>query len=154
MYKRVVVLSYVAGKLAVMKTASRLISDALWRALEPLLPPAKPRRARYPGRKPPERRAALEGILFVLRTGIGWNALPKALGFGCGSACHHRLVEWNDAGAWEKLHRALLKKLAEAKQIDWRRAVVDASSVRAVFGGTKLAPARQIAPNRAASTTC
>ena len=87
-----------------------------------------------------ERRAALEGLLFVLRTGIGWNALPKALGFGCGSACHHRLVEWNDAGVWAKLHPALIKKLADAKQIDWRRAVVDASSVRAVFGGTKWAP--------------
>ena len=137
-----------------MKTAAYLISDALWRELEPLLPAPKPRRARHPGRKPQDRRAALEGILFVLRTGIGWNALPKALGFGCGSACHHRLAEWNDAGAWAKLHRALLKKLAEAKQIDWRRAVVDASSVRAVFGGTKLAPTRPTAPSRAASITC
>lgn len=81
-----------------MKPTATLVNDALWAELEPLLPAPKPRRARYSGRQPLAPRRALEGILFVLRTGIGWNALPKELGFGCGSACHKRLSAWATAG--------------------------------------------------------
>lgn len=45
-----------------------IIDDELWKLIEPLLPPAKPRRFKYPGRKPVPNRAALTGILFVLKT--------------------------------------------------------------------------------------
>jgi len=50
--------------------AKPLVSDELWEFIHPLLPPAKPRRYRYPGRKPVGDREALTGIIFVLKTGI------------------------------------------------------------------------------------
>ena len=59
------------------------VSDGLWERLEPLLP-RRQRRFRYPGRKPLDDRRVLQGILFVLHTGIGWEHLPQELGFGCG----------------------------------------------------------------------
>ena len=48
------------------------VSEGLWERVEPLLP-RKPRRVRYPGRKPFDDRLALQGISFVLHTGIGWE---------------------------------------------------------------------------------
>ena len=62
------------------------VSDGLWERIEPLLP-SRERRFRYPGRKPFDDRQALQGILFVLHTGIGWEHLPHELGFGCGMTC-------------------------------------------------------------------
>lgn len=55
-----------------------LVSDALWERLTPLLPPPKPRRFRFPGRKPLPPGNVLSGILFVLKTGIGWDDLPPS----------------------------------------------------------------------------
>ena len=62
--------------------AKPLVSDELWTMLQPLIPPRKPRRFRYPGRKPIEDRQALTGILFVLKTGIPWEDLPVEMGCG------------------------------------------------------------------------
>jgi len=53
--------------------AKPLLTDALWKRIEPLLPTHKPRRRRCPGRKPIDDRKALTGILFVLKTGINWE---------------------------------------------------------------------------------
>ena len=50
------------------------ISDELWAEIEPLIP-VRPRRARYPGRKPIDDRRVLNGILHVLHTGIAWEDL-------------------------------------------------------------------------------
>jgi hypothetical protein len=60
-----------------------IIDDELWKRIEPLLPPPKARREKYPGRKPVPDRAALSGIVFVLRTGLRWRDLPAEM--GCGS---------------------------------------------------------------------
>src|SRR5712671_2937244 len=120
--------------------AKPLVSDALWERLEPLLPPPKPRRFRFPGRKPLDNRKALTGILFVLKTGIGWEDLPQEMGCGSGMTCWRRLRDWQAAGVWDRLHQELLKRLREADQIDWSRAAVDSSSVRAVGGGEKTGP--------------
>ena len=117
--------------------ATPLVTDALWEIVEPLLPPPKPRRYRYPGRKPIENRKALTGILFVLRSGIPWEMPPQEMGCGSGMTCWRRLRDWQQAGVWEKLHATLLAKLRAADKIDWSRAVVDSASVRAVGGGGK-----------------
>src|ERR1700727_314645 len=102
-----------------------LVTDELWEKLEPLLPAAPPRRFRFPGRKPFARRKILTGILFVLKTGIAWDALPADLGCGCGKTCRHYLSLWYQAGVWWKLHALLLAQLHGADQIDWSRALVD-----------------------------
>ena len=133
--------------------AKPILDDALWKRMEPLLPEPKPRRFRFPGRKPVPNRAALTGILFVLRTGIPWEYLPQELGCGSGMTCWRRLQEWHHAGVWEKVHRALLDELRQGDQIDWSRAVVDSASVRAVFGGRKRVRIPRIDENRAPNTT-
>ena len=117
--------------------ARPILSDALWEEIRPLLPPPKPRRYRYPGRKPIDDRKALTGILFVLKADIPWEDLPYEMGCGSGMTCWRRLRDWNDVGVWETLHRMLLTKLREPDKIDWSRALVDSASVRAVGAGEK-----------------
>ena len=131
--------------------AKQILNDELWQIIEPIIPKKK-RRFRYPGRKPIPDKAALTGILFVPKTGIGWEDLPPELGCGSGMTCWRRLRDWQKAGVWNKIHEVLLSKLRKAEQIDFSRAVVDSSSVRAVFGGQKLAQIRRIATKKARST--
>ena len=120
--------------------AKPLLSDELWQRVEPLLPAPKPRRFRYPGRKPLTHRQALTGILFVLKTGINWNELPREMNCGSGSRCRRRLAEWHEAGVWVRLHALLLDELREADKIDWSRAAVDSASARALGGGEETGP--------------
>lgn len=131
--------------------ARPLLSDELWAVIEPILPAPKPRRFRFPGRKPVENRVSLNGILFVLKTGIPWEDLPAEMGC-CGMTCWRRLAEWQSAGLWERIRRVLLDRLNQADLIDWKRAILDSSFVRAVGGGAKLAPTPPTDANWAAST--
>ncbi len=128
------------------------VSDELWEVLAPLLPQYE-RRFRYPGRQRLDDRAALEGILFVLQTGIAWTQLPQELGFGSGVTCWRRLDEWQRAGVWERLHRVLLERLQAAEALDWQRALIDSSQVQAKKGAPRRARARSTAAGRAPSTT-
>ena len=106
-----------------------IVSDDLWARIEPLLPTV-PRRADHPGRRRLDDRKVLCGILFVLYTGIAWEFLPQELGFGSGMTCW-RLRDWHQAGVWQRLHEALLAELNAAGALDWSRAVIDSSHVRA-----------------------
>jgi transposase len=133
--------------------AQMLVPDGLWELIEPILPPPKPRRTRYPGRLPLDRRKVLTGILFVLKSGIPWEMLPQEMGCGSGMSCWRYLKAWQEAGVWQRVHEALLAHLRAADQIDWSRAVVDSSSIRAVLGGRKRAPILRTVRGRAASTT-
>src|SRR2546421_4693548 len=117
-----------------------LVPDALWEHLQPLLPPPPQRRFRFPGRKPLDYRNILTGILFVLKTGIAWDDLPAELGCGCGKTCHHYLQLWHEAGVWRQLHALLLAELNGADQIDWERALIDASFAKAPEGGEDTGP--------------
>lgn len=134
-----------------MAVAPWIVSDAFWSRVERVLP-KKERRFRYPGRKRLDDRAALQGILFVLHTGMAWRHLPLELGFGSGSTCYRRMVEWQDAGVWEQLHALLLAELRAADQIEWSRAVADSSHVQAKKGAPKRARAQLIEPETAPST--
>ena len=131
--------------------AKELVTDEMWEILEPLLPPEPPKprggRPRVPD------RAALTGIVFVLKTGIPWEMLPKEMGCGSGSTCWRRLRDWQEAGVWRRLHRVLLDRLGEADEIDWSRASLDSASVAAKRGARRSARTRRIAANRARSAT-
>ena len=98
-------------------------------------------------------RAALTGILFVLKTGLPWEYLPAEMGCGSGMSCWRRLHEWQQAGVWAALHRALLERMEQAGQLDWSRASLDSTSVAAKKGGLKRAPTRPTAARRAPSAT-
>lgn len=132
--------------------AKPLVSDELWARIEPLLPQVE-RRFRYPGRKRLDDRQVLTGILFVLKTGIPWEDLPQEMGCGSGMTCWRRLRDWNDAGVWERLHHVLLDELQDAGQLDWSRAAVDSSHVRAKGGAQRPAPRPSTGAGRAQSTT-
>src|SRR4028118_265933 len=126
-----------------------LVTDELWTVVEPLLPeqPPKPKG----GRPRVNDRAALTGILFVLKTGIPWEMLPQEMGCGSGMTCWRRLKEWHAAEVWERLHEALLDRLGQADRIDWERASLDSAAVPAPGGAKRQVPTRQIAANRARS---
>jgi transposase len=127
------------------------VSDELWEVVEPLLPeePPKPKG----GRPRLDDRAALSGIIFVLKSGIPWEMLPQEMGCGSGVTCWRRLHEWHEAGVWERLHEVLLNRLGEADRIDWERASLDSASIAAKRGATKPARIRRIRENRARSAT-
>jgi transposase len=129
-----------------------LVDDQLWELIEPLLP-RSPRRRRNPGRRRIDDRLVLNGILFVLTTGIAWQQLPQELGFGSGMTCWRRLRDWHQAGVWQRLHELLLAKLRRAERLDLSRAVCDSSSLRALLGAAKPDRVRSTAAEPVASTT-
>ena len=130
-----------------------LVPDGLWDRVAPLLPAPKPRRRRYPGRLPLGDRAALAGIVFVLKTGIAWHQLPTSL-VGCsGVTCWRRLRDWTEAGVWPALHEMLLAELRATGQLELDRCAVDGSHVRALKGGPTSDPPRSTADVPVPSTT-
>ena len=130
--------------------ARRPISDELWLTLEPLLPLfiPSPKGGR---RRSVDDRAALNGILFVLQTGIPWEDLPKELGLGSGMTCWRRLHHWQASGVWAKLHQAMLTKLREHDRIDWSRASLDSASVASPRRAKRRGRTRPTGANSAAS---
>lgn len=112
--------------------AKALLPDAVWKRIEPLLPPAPPRPKG--GRPRLSDRAALTGILFVLTTGIPWEYLPLEMGCGSGMTCWRRLRDWSLAGVWLVVLAHLHQELGLKDRINWQRALVDSSLVPAKKG--------------------
>jgi transposase len=123
----------------------------LWALVAPLLPsePPKPKG----GRPRISDRAALTGIIFVLKSGIPWEMLPQELGCGSGMTCWRRLRDWQEAGVWDRLHQELLDRLGDTGQIDWSRASLDSASIPAKRGASSPDRIRRIGANRARSAT-
>jgi transposase len=115
-----------------------VVSDNLREAIAPLLPPEPVQGRGGPPRVP--HRAALGGILYVLRHGLPWCRLPPALGFGSGITCWRRFRRWQELGIWQQVHQAILDWLGDLDAIDWSRASVDSLSVRAKRGGEATGP--------------
>ncbi len=81
----------------------RLISDELWALFQPLIPPQPPAVHGRTGRPRVSDRDVLEGIAFVLSTGIGWAKLPTELGYGSGWTCWRRMRQWAEAGVFDRV---------------------------------------------------
>jgi transposase len=128
---------------------AELVSDKLWKLVEPLLPKSRP--SPKGGRPRVSDRQTLTGIVFVLKTGIPWQALPKEMNCGSGSTCWRRFAEWTKLEIWPNLHALLLTVLGKAGAVNLERAVVDSASVRAVFGGATRGRTRRIGPKQAAN---
>jgi N-acetylglucosaminyldiphosphoundecaprenol N-acetyl-beta-D-mannosaminyltransferase len=99
-----------------------VVDDALWERVRSVLAPARPARFGLSTHRSADNRKALNGILFVLKSGIKWEDLPPELGCGSGRACRRGLARWVESGVWPKLEAVLKKDLPDAVQIDWRRA--------------------------------
>jgi Transposase and inactivated derivatives len=114
------------------RNKNKEISAALYKKIEPLLPVVTP--SLQGGRPRLNNELALNGVLFVLRTGIPWEDLPQELGFGSGMTCWRRLRDWQGAGVWHRLHQILLAELRSADKLDFSRVSMDGSSVASPGG--------------------
>jgi len=103
------------------------VSDAFWERVRPLIPPA-PSHAKG-GRPRLSDRAAFEAIVYVLRTGIQWNALPKEA--GASSTVHDRFQEWERAGFFKALWQAGLSDYDDLAGIEWEWQAVDGVMTKA-----------------------
>ena len=128
------------------------VDDRVWRLLEPLLVDP-PRRFRHPGRKRYPAKACLEGILYLLYTGMRYVDLPRELGFPSGETCRRRLLEWTESGVWQQALELLVRELDHEQRLDWSRVVVDASIIDAKRGATRSGRARSTGAFLRASTT-
>jgi len=132
--------------------AGPLLPDDLWDEISELFPVHQ--QSPEGGRHPKGHRLVLTAILFVLKTGIAWEDLP-AEAFGCSSkTCRRRIEEWSRLGLWPRIHRLFLGRLRAADQLDWSRALVDCSSVKAPLGGQKPARTPRTAAAAAPSIAC
>jgi transposase len=133
------------------KNRNKEISAELYKRIEPLLPVATV--SPKGGRPRLSDEQALNGILFVLRTGTPWEHLPQELGFGSGMTCWRRLRDWQCAGVWHRLHMALLSELRGAGKLDFSRACIDGASVPSPRGARTQAPTPRTGANSAANVT-
>ncbi len=111
------------------------VSDAFWAKVEPLIPTPKRdksrqyERRRGAGRKPMNYRKVFEAIIYVLRTGIQWKALPKE--FGSSSSVHRYFKKWEAVGFFRKLWKKGLAEYDEMEGIAWSWQSIDGAMTKA-----------------------
>lgn len=127
------------------RVASWEVTDDFWKRVEPLLPekqrePGR-RYKRKPGggRKPKDPRLVFEAIVYVLRTGCQWKALPHER-FGSASAIHKRFLEWQKAGVFEALWREGLAEYDDMEGISWRWQSIDGAMMKAPLAQEATGP--------------
>lgn len=132
-----------------MDARFRDVPDALWERVAPLIPkePAKP----WGGRPRVSDRKIFAAVVYRLRTGCHWRALPDR--FGSGSTCHRRFSEWVAADVFEAMFKELLRFYDLKKGIQWDWASMDAAIVKAPKGGLLQARTRRTAPSGAVRGT-
>ena len=107
------------------------IPDLLWKKLRVLLPPEPPKPKG--GRPRLDDRAVMSGIVYRLRTGCQWRAIPRE--FGSGQTCHRRFQEWERQGVFQKLFICMLHYYDRRRGIQWQWGALDSATVKAPKGG-------------------
>lgn len=118
------------------------VSDALWTMIEPILKQLDPPRS-TPGRGRIDQRAALNGVIYQMRTGCQWNVLPKR--FGDDSSIHRTFQRWIAKGVLQAIWAELIEACDELGGVDWQWQSADGAMGKARFGGTMSAPTPRIA---------
>jgi len=117
------------------------ITDKQWAVISPHLP-----KRNKIGRPRADDRRTLEGILFVLRTGVPWAAMPKK--YGSYVTCWRRLKEWEEQGVWYRIWQSVLSILDREEKLAWAQAFLDGSFAPAKKGGMRLVPlGKDMEPN-------
>ena len=115
---------------------SWVVTDEFWERVEPLIPVrARIKGKEYvrrpgAGRPPKPARQVFEAVVYALRTGCQWKALPKER-FGSASAVHKRFLEWEEAGVFEAIWKAGLAEYDQMEGIAWRWQSIDAAMFKA-----------------------
>lgn len=116
--------------------------DELWDDfVQPVLRRLDPRKP-GPGRGRIDQRKALNGIIYQMRTGCQWNALPKR--FGDDSSVHRTMQRWIDRGVFQEIWAVLVDHCDALDGIDWHWQSADAAMGKARLGGTKSVKIRRI----------
>lgn len=111
--------------------AAYLPPEDLWHAVEPLLPERHKKSAA--GRKPKADYKMFCAMYYVLRTGIQWKALPRAL--GAASTVHDRFQYWCEAGVFYRLWQLGLMQLQVEGRLHWQYQSLDSCQTKAPLGG-------------------
>jgi transposase len=118
-----------------MARYGRLPTEAQWEKIRPLLPKRPPRPRG--GRPPSPERKVLEGILWILCSGAGWQDLPEE--FPHPSTCWRRLRDWEEQEGWLNIWRAFLGELNERQPWQWSESFLDGSFAPAKKGAQRSA---------------
>lgn len=121
------------------------VSDELWNIIQNILGELDP--AAKTGRPRTGQREALNGIIYVMRSGCQWNQLPKQ--FGDDSTVHRTMQRWLARGVFERIWSVLIDNCAELGGVDWQWQSADAAMGKARFGGIEWAKTPPIAASRA-----
>ena len=127
------------------------IPDELWQRIERWIPRRRHIKGPKGGRPPVPDRVAMRGILYRLRTGCQWDAIPAE--FGSRSTCYRRFVEWTRAGVFKMMHVEMLLYYDHERGIDWTWSALDSASVKAPKGGASRVQTRPIGPSLEPSAT-
>ena len=121
------------------------VSEAMWAKVEPLIPVRKRekgqkyRRKPGGGRKPLDTRKVFEGIVYVLRTGCQWKALPEER-FGSASSIHKYFQEWKRKGVFVRLWRKGLAEYDDLEGIAWAWQCIDGAMIKAPLAQEAVGP--------------
>src|SRR5512135_343681 len=127
------------------------VSEDLWERVKPLIP--EPPSHAKGGRPRIEDRKAFEAIVYMLRTGIQWNALPREL--AASSTAHDRFQEWERAGFFQALWQAGLHDYDELRGIQWEWQSVDGAMRHPPLSAEpRPGPIRPIAAKAASNGVC
>jgi putative transposase len=119
------------------------VDDVLWNIIIAIINQLDP--AAATGRKRVDLRAALNGIVYIMRSGCQWNKLPKE--FGDDSSVHRTMQRWIEKGILKRIWATLIENCDELGGVDWKWQSADAAMGKARFGGISSAQTPQIARN-------
>jgi putative transposase len=121
------------------------VNDELWEIIRSILKELDPPSAT--GRPRTGQREALDGIIYVMRTGGQWNQLPRK--FGDDSSVHRTMQRWIARGVFHRIWAILIENCDELGGVNWEWQSADGAMGKARFGGTWSAPIPRIAANQA-----
>jgi putative transposase len=121
------------------------VNDELWNIIHSILDELD--RPAATGRPRTGQREALNGIIYVMRSGCQWNQLPGQ--FGDDSSVHRTMQRWIAKGVLQRLWAVLIENCEELGGVNWEWQSADGAMGKARFGGILSAPTPRIAANRA-----
>ncbi len=115
--------------------------EPIWELIKAIAPT---RTISYKGGRPPaDLRKVVDGIFYVLKTGIVWKDMPPC--FASSSTCHRYFQQWQELGIFQVIWSECLSRYDDELGIDWSMLNVDSSQAKAPLGGEKnrAKPSRQ-----------